>query len=445
MKFKFPENFLWGAASSACQIEASCDAGGKMPTVADYYARKAGIPSADDGADFYHHFEEDIALMKKLGLKTFRFSISWARIFSDVDSEVNQEGVDYYNRVIDCLVDAGIVPFFDLFHCDMPMFVIDKGGMKNREFIKWFARYAKTCFELFGDRVKLWSTVNEPCINVFGAYATAHTGPFETDLSGGLLASHIMLLAHFEAVRIYKEMGLDGKIGAVNYVQPAYPKTPDEKDVEATSRYRAYHSGIWLDPMMLGEYPKIIMDEPYIAEKMPENYAQELKDAFVKMDFLGINYYGPFSVEYVEDGKLNYNAYKNPELPQDYYGFVFYPQGLFDTMLDLKDRYGDTEIYITENGTAREDTGDAEENLKDDFRIKYMQEHIREVWRSIKAGANIKGYYPWTILDTCECYGLNVTYKHLFGIIQVDMKTKERTPRKSYYYYQDIIKKNEIV
>ena len=446
MHFRFPHGFLWGAASSACQIESACDAGGKQPTVFDYYSRifedKFGYSTPDTAADFYHRYESDIANMKELGLKSFRFSISWARIFSDITSEVNQDGIDYYNRVIDCLTEAGIEPFFDLFHCDLPMFVIDKGGAKNPQFIDWFADYARVCFESFGDRVKLWSTVNEPSINIYGAYATGSNGPFENDLRGGLLASQHMLLAHYKAIRIYRSMNCGGKIGAVNHFEPVYPKTLDERDIEAANRRRAFYSGWWIDPMMKGIYPPIITGMPYIAEHMPEDYARELTEAFEPMDFLGINYYGSPHAVYANDDKLFYKTYKDSKLPQDDYGFPFYPAGLYDSMVYLKEAYGNPVIYITENGIGVFPSGDPEKDRHDDYRIAYMREHIREVSRSQRAGVDIRGYYHWTIIDTYEGYAGG--YKYIFGLLQVDWKTLERTPRDSFYYYKNIIANNTV-
>ena len=449
MHFNFPDDFLWGAASSACQIEAACGVDGKQFTGHDFYSRtntaNPNQETPDMAADFYHRYANDIAHMHTLGLKSFRFSISWARIFSDIGSKVNQAGVDYYDRVIDCLADAGIEPFFDLFHCDLPMFVIDRGGAKNPLFVDWFADYAKTCFTLFGDRVKLWSTVNEPCINIYGAYAEGMNAPFETDFKGGLLASHNMLLAHFKAVKVYRSLNLGGKIGAVNYFQPVYPKTLAERDVAAADRYRAFQSGWWLDTMMKGAYPSNLTVMPYVAEHMPEGYDRELAETFEPMDFLGINYYGPYHAEYIDDGRMFYKAYKDSSRPQDDYGFVLYPSGLFDSMVYLKEAYGNPEIYITENGTAAYRGKDLQEDLEDNYRIDYLREHIREVARCLKAGTDIRGYYPWTIMDTWEGYGCTGGYRYVFGFIRIDPETLERTPRKSYYFYQEVIQKGTVL
>lgn len=446
MRYIFPKTFLWGVASSACQIEAACDTDGKVQNVFDYYARiypeKFFNSLPDEEADFYHKFPEDIRLMKKLGVKVFRFSISWARIFQDVDSPVNQKGVDYYNQVIDCLVENGIEPFFDLYHCDLPMFIIEKGGPKNPLFPMWFERYARTCFSAFGDRVKFWSTVNEPSINIYGAYATGGAPPFESDIKGGLQACHNMLLAHFQAVRAYREMGLDGKIGAVNHFEPVYPGSDNPKDVKAAERRMAFYSGWWLEPMSFGRYPSIITELPYIAEHMPEGYVKQLYEAFVPMDFLGINYYGPGYARHIDDGKLCYDSFIPDDISIDDYGFPCYPEGIYDAMFYLKEHYGDPEIYITENGVSRKHKEDPVADLDDSYRIDYFTPHLRQLSRCIADGVKVKGYCCWTILDTYEAHAGG--YQHAFGLIRVDPNTLERNPRKSFYFYQKVIAENGL-
>jgi len=380
--------------------------------------------------------------MKRMGLKSFRFSICWARILTDVDGEINKEGIDYYNNVIDCLLENDIIPFFDLYHCDMPMFVVEKGGPKNAEFVKWFTRYAEICFTHFGDRVKFWSTVNEPVLNVFGAYARETNGPFEKDLKGGLLASHHMLLAHYKTIKLYREMKLGGKIGAVNHFIPTYAKSLDPRDIHAADLWREFYSGWWLDPMLKGKYPEIVTAVPYVAEKMPENYAKELADAFEEMDFVGINYYNPAHIEYVEDGEMNYNRYENPLLPKDDYGFACYPPGLFDVLMYVKETYGNSPIYITENGIGKKPQEDPQKDLDDQYRIDHMREHLRQANRAIAAGVNLRGYYCWTFLDTYE--GNSGAYLYKFGLVRVDPSDLTRTPRRSFDYYKNIIANNMV-
>jgi len=446
MKFYFPNDFLWGSACSSGQLEGASAEGGKTPNIWEYYSKVK--PEAflgtnpDDCAEFYYHYKEDIKLMKEMGMKIFRFSISWARIFSEGPDKINQNGIDYYNDLINTFQENGILLMLDLFHCDLPMWIINKGGIKNRDFIDWFTVYAKVCFENFGDRVYLWSTVNEPSLNVFAAYDNAFTAPYEKDRKSAILASHNMLIAHFRAVKLYHSMNLGGKIGAVNYIGPYYTNSLDPKDEEAAMRGFANHSGWWVEPMMEGHYPENIVHYPIYADNMPENYAEELASEFEKMDFVGINYYNPFFAVNGDDAPLGFNGYEDTTLPIDEYGFRHYAAGLFDTVMFIKERYGNPEMYITENGKSIKREKFEEPTPTDDIqRIKYMREHIRSVARCLEADANLKGYMNWTIMDTYEGHA---GYTCDFGLIQVDFVTKKRTPRDSYYYYQQIIKRNSV-
>lgn len=442
MKFDFPKDFLFGCASSACQIESGCHEGGKGEDVHEHYAplmpeKYGDNTDPDRSADFYHKYPEDIKLMQELGLNAFRFSISWSRIYPNGPEEVCRAGIDYYSDMIDKFKAAGITTFFDLWHCDLPYWVIEKGGLLVPEFIDWFAAYAKTCFEAFGDRVDYWSTVNEPDVNVKFAHLTAFTAPFIKDADLAYKACHNMILAHYEAVRIYKSMGLKGKIGSVTYVVPYYAASSDPKDLAAAERHQAEHSGMWLDPMLKGHYPENLMNWPWFAEKLPEGANEQLAEKFVEADFIGLNYYGYNVVEHVEDGKLCTGIAENAEIKKDAYGFTIKPQGLFDIALYLNKTYPGKDIFITENGISRQKTGDYEAELEDDYRIAFMREHLCVASRAVNAGIPIKGYFHWTFLDTNEIYAGG--YKYIFGLVQVRYETLERFPRKSFKYYQKVI------
>ena len=446
MKFCFPENFLFGAASSACQIESAAYEGGKGEDVIGHYYSKLPekFHGADpnDSADFYHRYREDIEMMKELGLDAFRFSISWSRIFPNGPEESNPAGIAYYNDMIDALKDAGIVTFFDLFHCDLPYWVIEKGGILNPEFIRWFETYAKTCFKELGCRVDYWCTVNEPSINCFGAYANESNAPFLKDMDKAIRASHNMLLAHYSAIRLYKSMNLQGKIGAVIHVEPNYALSLDAMDKEAAGRNFDFYSGWWLDPMLLGHYPESLMDYPYLTDKLPANFKKELSENFVENDYIAINYYSPAFARYKKNGELGLEIFHNEKLARDDYGFFIYPPGLYDTLLYLKQEYPGKEIIIAENGISRKKCGDLELELDDEYRIDYMREHLREVSRAIASGAPVRGYFHWSIMDTNEAYAGG--YDHIFGLVQINYKTLERRRRKSWYYYQNLIKNREV-
>ena len=453
MMLSFPRNFLWGSACSAYQIEGAWNEGGKGENTHDHYARipeyahfyEQGRP--DTCADFYHHYREDIDIMAENGLKSFRFSFSWPRLFPDGPDELNQAGVDYYNDMIDCLVAKGIIPFMDLFHWDMPQWVLERGGAASYEFIELFGKYARACFELFGDRVKYWSTVNEPIVSVFaGYYAINSEGPgyfppFEHDKKKAYRACHIMNLAHMRAVKIYREMGQDGKIGAVIDAFPYYPHSISSKDdFYACERRFDFYAGKWLGPMMLGKYPDVINDS--LAEFMPENYERELAEAFEPMDFIGDNYYAPQYARYISE-KPYFEPCSDPEFSgeqKEFVGLKMYPEGLYDALHILERKYHPKEIIITENGVAfRRDPEHpaVPTDIHDELRIKYMRAHIMSLHRALRDGINVTGYYTWAIEDTYE-HGTGCNYD--FGLIAVNYDTLERTPRDSFRWYGRFIR-----
>ena len=446
MNFKFPKDFLFGAACSACQIEAGCHEGGKGEDVGEHFYKlfpeKYHGADPDKAADFYHKYPQDIELMKDLGIKVFRFSISWSRIYPEGPDRVEQRGIDYYKDMMIRLKSAGIVTFFDLFHCDLPYWVIEKGGILNPEFIKWFTDYARTCFTEFGEYVDYWNTVNEPSINCFGAYAEATNAPFHKEMKEAIQACHNMILAHYKSVRIYKELGFSGKISAVIHIEPVYALSMDPKDQEAARRHQDFYSGWWLDPFMKGHYPERLLEYKWLRDMLPENYQKELDDNFIPCDYIGFNYYSPGYARYVDDGQLDFEKVFNEDLPKDPYGFYAYPQGLTDLLSYLSEMYPGVDLFVTENGIAAPRDEDPQKDRDDEYRVKYLREHLRAISRAIKAGAPVKGYFHWTIMDTNELYAGG--YEYIFGLIQIDFNTLERHPRKSFEYYKKVIAASEV-
>ena len=453
MALSFPKNFLWGSACSAYQIEGAWNEGGKGESCHDHYARlpeyahfyEQGRP--DTCSEFYRHYREDIDIMAKYGLKSFRLSFAWPRLFPNGPDELNQTAVDYYNDMLNYLTEKGIVPFMDLFHWDLPQWVMAQGGATNYEFVEWFGKYARACFELFGDRVKYWSTVNEPNFSIFsGYYAVNGDGqgsfpPFDEDLTKAFTACHIMNLAHMRAVKIYREMGLDGKIGAVIDLFPFYPyDLTDEKDFYAADRRFDFYAGKWLGPMLLGKYPEVIIDT--YSANMPANFEKEIADAYEPMDFIGDNYYAPSYAQYKPE-KPYFQLCKDPEGGgnwNEFVGMKVYPEGLYDILHILNDKYHPKEIVITENGVAfRRDPEHpaVPTDIHDELRIKYMRSHIMSLNRAIESGINVTGYYTWAIEDTYE-HGLGCNYD--FGLIAINYDTMERIPRDSFKWYGEFIK-----
>ena len=448
-RFTFPEDFVWGAACSAFQMEGGSYEGGKSES---HYEHSFRDPegrknyqddrSPDVSSDFYHKYKEDIALMRELGLKSFRFSFAWTRICPMVDGTPNREGIDFYNRVLDEMVAQGIEPMFDLFHSDIPQWVLDEGGIIDERFVDWFTHYAEICFREFGDRVKMWNTVNEPKLSVFGPYAHARYAPYLHDEGLALKATHHMLLAHFRCVKMLHEMWPDAKIGAVNNAGKCYSLTFDKNDMEAADRHLAMQL-LFLDPMLLGEYPKEMMEYPALAKHVTPKMLKELKEEFVPMDYCGLNYYCPLFIR--AGGESSYGTeWFDSGWPEDAYGFTTYAPGLFDLLMEIRDRYGDVPVYLTENGyTYKRDvaTMTVENDLNDDRRVSYIREHLRTASRAIKAGINLCGYYYWSVMDCWE--GMH-GYGYPMGLISVNFDTLERTPRDSYHYYKQVIENNMV-
>lgn len=456
-EFRLPEDFLLGTANSAFQSEGAWDRDGKSMSMMDYYARAyAGklipgkIPGKakektkgqytiteelpNDGCFFYDNYEAYIEDMKKTGQNTFRLSISWPRLIPDGVGEVNPKAVDFYNRVINKLIECNIEPMVDLLHWDPPMCLVEQGGYTNENFPEWFENYARICFHEFGDRVKLWSTFNESCVVAWNGYI-GRFPPFIIDEKQGLLASHHIIVAHLRAVRAYREMGFDGKIGSVNAMVPVYPAHTTEEDIGAAIRQALFKFEWWLEPMLEGHYPQRVLDEaPIYREMMPEHYQEDLDRWFEPMDFIGLNYYFPERTEYTTETPLYSvhveNFYSSPDSK-----YTPYPAGLLDLLIYMNERHKGVPIYITENGIGLVDHGDEELDCNDDTRISYLREHLRMVARAARMGIPVKGYYYWNDADSYEQL---TGYDHRFGLTWVDHKTGRRRWKKSRYYFKNI-------
>ncbi|MBP1994252.1 glycoside hydrolase family 1 protein [Paenibacillus eucommiae] len=446
IRFEFPPSFLWGAASSSFQIEGAAEEGGRGPSIwdaaaRDYPERFWNGHSPQTAADFYHHFVEDIKGMKELGLTSFRLSLSWSRIIPQGLGEINEAGLIFYDQVINELLAAGIEPFVDLYHWDLPQALSDNGGFKNPQIVTDFARYAEICFKRFGDRVKRWSTMNEPSVMAFASYRDGVYPPFETDMESALLAAHHMILMHYEAVRMYRSLGLTGEIGAVIAVVPVYPHTHSPNDRAAAQRQFDFVCGWWLQPMLEGSYPASVLECPEVGALMPAAFRQQLLQSFEPMDMIGLNYYSPARCAYDPAAFLQATDVRNFYAQSDY-GFLTYPQGFYDILVYVKEKYNNPKVYITENGIGQDTVNqETERLLQDDERISYVREHLRELSRAIRQGCNVHGYYHWSYLDDYEATS---GYRYRFGLVHVDFLTQSRAFKRSWYYYQSVITERAV-
>jgi len=451
MNYQFPKDFMWGVGGSAFQMEGAMLEDGKTLNTreASFFAtegpREAFIDPHSPAvcADFYHKYPEDLKLMGELGPKVFRYSIAWARIIPSKDAEPNQKAIDYYNDVINHMIANGITPFMDLFHADLPLWVVEEGGIVCDQFVEWYTRYATICFREFGDRVKYWSTVNEPMLMVFAPYSTARSMPFHRNHEEAFQATHNMILAHFSATRALREISPDGKIGMVNNYAEVYPLNFDPEDAEACERRVAMYLTL-MEPIVKGEYPPELVNYKNTAPYFTEKRKREVEEQFIPMDFIGINCYCPKFARN-DDTKLFGNIAIQVDLPKDAYGFVSYAPGLFDALVRLNERYDHMPIFVTENGYTqnREDMNnmDLEQFQHDQARINYIREHVRACARALKAGVNLKGYFYWSFIDTWE---VKMGFSVPMGLVGINFDTLERRPRDSFYYYQKLMATNSV-
>jgi beta-glucosidase len=439
---QFPDNFLWGAATSAYQIEGSPLADGAGASIWQRFVNTPGtIRDGDTGdvaCDHYRRYVSDVALMKEIGLQAYRFSISWSRVMPQGRGAVNPKGLDFYDKLVDELLANGIKPLVTLFHWDLPVALDDQGGWLNRDIADWFADYARVMFRKLDDRVESWATLNEPWVvsdqgYLHGALAPGHRNKYEAPI-----AAHNLLRAHGAAVKVYREEGKH-EIGLVVNLEPKYPASADLADQQAAARGHAYMNGQFLDPVFLGHYPAGMKD--VYGDAWPDWPAEDLDLIKQPIDFLGINYY---TRSVSRDDALSYPLRATPvRQPLGTYtetGWEVFAQGLSDTLTWVAGRYGNPPIYITENGSAFFDPPVAEAGrVHDPLRVNYLQKHLRAIHGAIEAGVDVRGYCAWSLFDNLEwAHG----FSKRFGIVHVNFATQERTLKDSAYYYRDVIASN---
>ena len=444
MKVKFPHDFWWGSASSALQTEGESRARGETTWDA-WYASQPGRFHQQVGpqntSTFYQHWREDIALLKQLNHNSFRTSLSWSRLIPDGTGEVNPQAVAFYNNVIDELLAQGIQPFITLFHFDMPVAMQQQGGWESREVVDAFSRYAKMCFELFGDRVLHWFTFNEPIVPVEGGYLYDFHYPNVVDFKRAATAAYHTVLAHAQAVRCYRAESYSGEIGIVLNLTPSYPRSQNPADVKAAHHADLLFNRSFLDPVLRGEYPADLMALLQSYDQLPA--CQPGDRALIaegKIDLLGINYYQPRRVK-CRDSAVNLQApfmpewlFDNYEMPgrkmNPYRGWEIYEPGIYDILTNLRVNYDNPRCFISENGMGVENEQRFIENgqIQDDYRIAFVREHLKWLHKGISEGSRCLGYHMWTFIDNWSwCNG----YKNRYGFVQLDLATQQRTVKKS--------------
>jgi beta-glucosidase len=447
-KYIFPNDFLWGTATSAYQIEGSPTADGAGRSI---WHRFSHTPentfldqTGDVACDHYRRYKEDVGLMRELGTNAYRFSVSWSRIFPEGTGLVNKKGIDFYSRLVDELLAKNIKPNCTLYHWDLPEALDNRGGWLNRDIAEWFADYATTMFDALGDRVEMWSTLNEPWVVTDGGYlhgvlAPGHANFFEAPLaSHNLMRSHGMGVERFRSSRAAKK----GKIGIAINLEPKYPASQSPEDLEATRRADAYMNRQYLDPVFLGHYPKELTE--IFGEAWPEWPDADMRLIKQPIDFLGINYYTRNVTRYYRDIlPLRGKGVPQVDAVTTQTDWEVFPEALTRILLWVTERYGKLPIYITENGAAFYDPpSPIDGRVEDPLRVEYYRQHLRAAHDAMRKGVDLRGYFAWSLLDN---YEWALGYSKRFGIVHVDYSSQKRTIKSSGRYYAEVIRSKGAV
>jgi len=449
--YRFPDDFLWGAATSAYQIEGSPTADGAGPSFWHRFSHTPGNTwlnqTGDVACDHYRRYKDDVAIMSELGLNAYRFSVAWGRIYPDGKGVVNRKGIDFYSRLVDALLEKGIKPNVTLYHWDLPEALDDRGGWLNRDIAGWFCDYAVTMFEALGDRVEMWSTLNEPWVVTDGGYLSGVLAPGHSNLFEAPIAAHNLLRAHGLTVERFRftKAAKKGKIGLVVNLEPKYPASQLREDLAAVRRADAYMNRQYLDPVFLGQYPEELSE--IFGEAWPKWFDEDMKVIQQPIDFLGVNYYTRrVERHYPENLPLRTKHVPQPQHIHTDTNWEVFPEALTEVLLWVNQRYGGgtLPIYITENGAAFYDPPHTiDGRVEDPLRVEYYRQHLRAAHEAMNKGVNLRGYYAWSLLDNYEwAHG----YSKRFGIVHVDYSTQQRTIKSSGRYYSSVIKsKGEIL
>jgi beta-glucosidase len=427
----FPAGFVWGASTSSYQIEGAVDADGRGKSIWDVFCHAPGhIQNGDTGdvaCDHYHRFREDVDILARGGFDAYRFSTAWPRILPAGSGAVEPRGLDFYDRLVDALLAHRITPWLCLYHWDLPQTLQERGGWLNRDTSKAFADYARVVAAKLGDRVKHWATFNEPNVHAVFGHGMGSHAPGLKGQPHMLAAMHHQNLAHGRAVAALRAERADLRVGTVISQQPVRPSSDRDEDRRAVVRFDAMWNGACLDPLLKGSYP-----HPVAAEFAPLVADGDLQAIYQPIDFLGVNYYSPM---YVADAPHSLFDAWFGALPAGTrltaMGWPIDPGGLAEELIHLRKRYGDLDVYVTENGACFDDTVAADGSVHDDARVAFLRDHIAAARRALAAGVKLRGYFVWSLLDNFEWAE---GYRRRFGIVRVDFATQKRTPKSSFAY-----------
>ncbi|MFJ4776143.1 GH1 family beta-glucosidase [Streptomyces sp. NPDC088762] len=433
-----PRDFLWGTATSAYQIEGAVAEDGRAPSIWDTFSRTPGAidggHTGDTACDHYHRWPEDIALMRELGTNAYRLSVAWPRVVPGGDGPANAKGLDFYDRLVDGLLAAGIQPSVTLYHWDLPQALQDRGGWPERDTAEHFASYAGLVAARLGDRVTQWATLNEPLCSAWIGHLEGRMAPGLTDLTAAVRASYHLLLGHGLAARAVRAAAPAARIGIVNNLSPITPATASAADLAAARRMDGHVNRWWLDPVHGRGFPDD-MREVYRVD-LPER-AGDAGTIAAPLDWIGLNYYFPQVVAADPEGPAPHaRQIARPGVPRTGMDWEVDADGLETLIMRLHREYGPRPIHITENGSAYPDALAPDGTVHDPERTAFLTSHLAACARAARRGAPVAGYYAWSLLDNFEwAYG----YDKRFGLVHVDYATQRRTVKSSGRHYAGII------
>jgi beta-glucosidase len=436
---RFPADFLWGTATAAYQIEGGVDEDGRGESIWDRFAHTEGAirngENGDAACDHYHRWQQDVALMKAIHSRAYRFSIAWSRVQPLGRGAVNRKGLDFYSRLVDELLSAGITPFVTLYHWDLPQALEEQGGWLRRGIVDDFAAYAEVAAQALGDRVRHWITLNEPWVFAWLGYQQGvHAPGRKSDApADALTAAHHALLAHGRAVAVVRQHAPAAQVGLSNLLLHFEPATSKSTDLEAAARQDGYFNRWFFDPLFRGHYPADKLDE--WEAYLPKIEPGDMQQIAAPLDFIGINYYTRNIIAADPEDPHRAVVRIPPTGGTTTMGWEVYPQGLYASLKRIHSEYAPHALYVTENGAAYDDVVTADGQVHDEARTAYLRDHFQAAAHAIADGVPLKGYFVWSLMDNFEWAE---GYRQRFGLYYTDYTTQQRILKDSGRYFATV-------
>jgi beta-glucosidase len=453
----FPKGFVWGAATSAYQIEGAVNEDGRGESIWDRFARSNSRiedgSTGDVACDHYHLWRQDLVLMNGLGLGAYRFSTAWPRVMPTGRAPVNERGLDFYDRLVDGLLERGIEPFVTLYHWDLPQSLQDEGGWASRATVAAFVDYADAVSRRLGDRVRRWITHNEPWCQSLLGYLEGRHAPGLRDWQAALASAHHLMLSHGIAVQVLRDHSPGSEVGITLNLSPSVPASPSPADVAACNYYDGYMNRWFLDPLHRAQYPEDMVREYVERGHLPKGNGHgplsfvrdgDLEAIAAKTDFLGINYYNRTvarSDRIPESDNAPRTVFLAPQSDWTDMGWEVYPEGLTEMLVRVQRDYAPRKVYVTENGASYRQGPDAYGRVADEKRVRFVRDHLLAARRAIDVGVPLAGYFLWSLLDNFEW---ERGYTQRFGITWVDFETQRRIPKDCAFWYSEVIADNSV-